>query len=150
MAKIVDKLEDAGIEVVYEEYINMDTTDFSPYLTRVKHANPDCFYISLNTAQFQGVARQIVPLGGLGDTQVAAFGTSANVLVDSPGADGWIVISPWNPSFDDPEDIARAARSGDLEFDTPMGRVHFGTDGINNVGNGVVQIKDGENVLYAR
>jgi len=44
---------------------------------------------------------------------------------------------------DDPVDIARAARSGSLEFDTPMGKAHFDTNGESDLRNVYVQIQKG-------
>jgi len=44
---------------------------------------------------------------------------------------------------DDPMEIARFARSGDLEFDTPMGRQHYGPDGVSILHQMYVQIQEG-------
>jgi len=184
-------LEDGGVEIVYEEYIAPDIVDLAPYVTRIKYEDPDCLLASLQVSQFIAIAKEIVGLGGWGDTQVIGFGTATSVR-NMPGGVGWIIQSPWHPSKDDPEsvrfkevfedtndrsptdmhvymyntlwtaihaielagtddpvDIARAARSGNLEFDTPMGRDIIGTDGNNNLRNMYVQIReDGSLVPY--
>ena len=49
---------------------------------------------------------------------------------------------------DDPEAIAQAARSGNLEFDTPSGRAHFGPDGHSGLGHSFIQIQDKALVPY--
>jgi len=184
--------EPAGIEVVYEQYINRDVLDLSPYLTKLKHADPDYSIASLDTSQFMAIAKQIEELGGWGDMQMIAFGT-ASAAVGMPGAEGWILIVPWHPSMgdpastkfkedfeavngrlptdmhvyfynslwtaihaielagtDDPMEIARAARSGNLEFDTPMGRAHFDTAGHSGLRNMYVQVRDGEVVPFSQ
>jgi branched-chain amino acid transport system substrate-binding protein len=43
--------------------------------------------------------------------------------------------------------IARAARSGNLEWETPMGRARFSPDGFPNVNLSLVQIQEGKLVL---
>jgi len=179
-------LEAAGVEVVNEEYVPLDLNDFSPYLTKIKYEDPDCLVTAVDTAQYLAVAKQIMDLGGWGDIQNLAFATGLTA-VKMPGAVGWIVISPWHSSADDPEslrlkeyfaaatdgdipapmhiymyntlwtaihaielagtddpeDIARAARSGNLEFDTPMGKNRVGTDGNNSLRSIFVQIQEG-------
>ena len=107
------------------------------------------------------------------------------------GAEGWIVVTAWDPSksdpqsvqfkenfevvtgkmptgehiypyitlltavkaveqagTDDPEGIAQFAHSGNLEFDTPMGRQHIGTNGMSTLRQMYVQFQDGEVVPY--
>lgn len=179
------RLEAAGIEVVYEEYVNHDVVDFSPYLTKIKYEDPDYLIVSLDSAQYMAIAKQIMDLGGWGDIHMAAYGT-ASAAARMPGAQGWIVMTSWDLSktdpesikfkedfkavngklptdmhvyfyitlwtaihaieqagTDDPEAIGRFARSGNLEFDTPMGRATFGTDGNNSLRNIFVQIQKG-------
>jgi len=183
--KAKEAVEATGIETVYEEYVGADISDFTPYLTNVKYEDPDALYLNLNTNQFLAIAKEIMELGGWGDTQVVAVGTASSA-VKMPGAEGWIVITAWDPSkndpesvkfkedfeavdgklptdlhayfyntlwtaihaieqagTDDPEDIARYARSGDLEFDTPLGRQHIGTDGVSTVRQTYVQFQEG-------
>jgi len=182
---VTEGLDAAGIEVIYEELITHDIMDFSPYLTNLKYEDPDCVVTSLDNAQYLAIAKQIMELGGWGDMQMIAFGLAA-AAAGMPGAEGWIIVSPWHVSQDDPEsvrfkedfeavngklpqdlhvyfyntlwtavhaielagtddpaDIAEEARSGNLEFDTPMGRAHIGTDGENGLRNMYVQVQEG-------
>jgi len=179
------KLEAAGIEIVYEEYVTVGTMDFSPYLTKVKYADPDVIHVVMDAGQYLAIAKQITELGGWGDIKLSVYGL-ASPAAHLPGAEGWFVISPWHPSLDDPEslkfkesfeavngrlptdlhvyfyntlwtaihaielagnddpvEVAKAARSGNLEFDTPMGRAVYGTDGNNGLRNIFVQIHEG-------
>jgi len=50
---------------------------------------------------------------------------------------------------DDPAKIAEAARSGKLEFDTPMGHMRILPDGTNDLKSFLVQIVDGKAVRVA-
>jgi len=170
--------------VVYKEFIDQNVTDLSPYLTKILYEDPDCLFLVLGTGQFMAVAKQITDLGGWGDMKVAAIGTASSAI-GMPGADGWILMTAWHPSKDDPEsvkykedyeavngqlpsdldvyfynclwtaihaielagtdnreDIAQAARSGNLEFDTPMGRQHLGPDGVSILRQMYVQIQE--------
>lgn len=43
--------------------------------------------------------------------------------------------------------IARAARSGNLEWDTPMGRAHFAPDGTSGLRSTMAQVVEGKLVL---
>jgi len=187
-----DRLEPEGIETVYEEYLTHDISDLSPYLTKLKRAEPDYFIASVDSVQFQSIAKQIMEQGGWGDIKVISFGT-ASAAVKMPGAQGWIMITSWHPlkddpasvkfkedfeavngqtpsdlhvyfynslwtaihaielaGTDDPEDVARAARSGNLEFDTPMGMVHMTTEGHSGLRNIYLQIQDGEMVPFSQ
>jgi len=185
------RLESAGIETVYEEYLTHDIVDLSPYLTKLKHADPDYFIASVDSPQFLAIAKQIMELGGWGDIHTIAFGTASSA-VKMPGAQGWIIITAWyltkdDPASikfredfeavngssptdmhvyfynslwtaihaielagtDDPVDVARAARSGNLEFDTPMGRAHIDAEGHSGLRNTYLQIQDGTMVPFA-
>jgi len=48
---------------------------------------------------------------------------------------------------EDGETIAKAARSGKLEFDTPMGPVRFNADGRADINMTVVRIQEGGNLV---
>jgi len=182
---------DAGIETVYDEYLDPSIMDLSPYLTQIKHADPDYIFVSIDTSQFMAMAKQIMELGGWGDIKVITVGTASS-SIGMPGAEGWFVITSWHPAKDDPAsvkfrenfetvngrtptdmhvyfynaiwtavqaieqagtddpvDVARFARSGNLEFDSPMGRAHFDTDGHSGLGNMVLQIQDGTMVPFS-
>jgi len=181
----INGIEDAGIEIVYEQYLDPTTQDLSPYLTKIKHTDPDYLIVNLGNAQYMAMAKQMMELGGWGGIKVLAHG-QATSAAKMPGAEGWIIVTSWYPSKDDPaslkfkedyeaingktptdlhvyfynclwtavqaielagtddrEAVATAARSGNLEFDTPMGRAHFDTDGHSGLGNVYVQIQKG-------
>jgi len=98
-----DRLKNAGIDIVYEQYFPQDTQDFSSYLTKIKYLNPDVLVFRPNSeAQAITVAKQIMELGGWGNIKV--FG----------GTEGWTATRPfpgglntytcvlWIPGSDDP------------------------------------------------
>ena len=171
------QLEAAGVKIVYEGYIPLDASDYSPYLTKVKYENPDVVFFDSGVNEFFiTIAKQIVELGGWGDIKVFSFppGESAKA---QPGAQGWYLQVLWLAEQQNPGSlkflndfrtvngrdpsathvyyynclwtvisaiqlagtdtdrvaIAQAARSGKLEWDTPMGVAHFGTNGVSDL-----------------
>jgi len=184
-------LEAAGIKTVYEQHFPAGTVDYSPYLTKIKYENPDFLFLDSGSNEFYvTVARQIVELGGWGNTKV--LGTPAlEYAKKQPSAEGWYEFALWVPGVEHPEavkfydgykalygsapsssqvynynclivaiaaielagtdtdlvKIAEAARSGNLEVDTPMGRAHFTPDGQSGLGVVIAQIKGGQLVL---
>lgn len=68
MVKLVkDGLEAAGTKILYEQYAPLDTTDYSPYLTKIKFEKPDVLYIySGQNEMYMSIAKQIMELGGVG------------------------------------------------------------------------------------
>jgi len=191
MPAVKEALEAAGTKIVYFEYCTIDTTDYSPYLTKIKYEKPDLlyFYCGSNEAHIS-IAKQIMELGGWGDTEVFTLpaGESAK---KQPGADGWYMFANWAPGLDYPGSvkymndyqamygklpsanqiyyynslwtaiyavelagtdtdrvaIAQAARSGNLEWDTPMGHAHFMPDGTSGLSLIIEQVQDGAMVL---
>jgi len=181
-------LEAAGVKVVYEDYIPIDTTDYSPYLTKIKYDNPDvAFFDSGVNEFFITIAKQIMELGGWGNIQAFSFppGESAKAM---PGAQGWYLQVLWLPEQQNPGSvkflndfqaangraptsthiyyynclwtaisaielagtdtdrvaIAQAARSGKLEWDTPMGVAHFDTNGVSDLSYQIGHIEGGK------
>src|SRR4030042_944220 len=171
------QLEAAGVKIVYEDYIPLGATDYSPYLTKIKYANPDVVFFDSGVNEFFiTIAKQIAELGGFGNIKVFSFppGESAKA---QPGAQGWYLQVLWLPEQQNPGSIklvndykavngreptatnlyyylslwtaisaielagtdtdrvaiAQAARSGKLEWDTPMGVAHFGTNGVSDL-----------------
>jgi len=188
---VKEGIKAAGTEIVYEQYVSLDTTDYSPFLTKMKYANPDVLYLYSGQSEFyMGVAKQIMELGGWGDIQVVgmAGGEAARKM---PGADGWYMQATWAPGLDYPgavkfqQDykaivggtptashvyfynclwtaiyamklagtdtdrvaIAQAARSGKLEWDTPMGRAHYAPDGSSGLSLIIERVVGGNLVL---
>jgi len=182
------KLEAAGVKVVYEGYISLDTTDFSPYLTKIKYENPDVLFLDSGINEFfVTIAKQITELGGWGDIKVFSF-PPGEFAKSQTGAQGWYLQVLWLPEQQNPGSvkflndyqaangqapssthvyyynclwtaisaielagtdtdrvaIAQAARSGKLEWDTPMGVAHFGTNGVSDLSYQVGRIEGGK------
>jgi len=179
-------IEAAGIDVVYSDITPVDVQDFMPYLTKIKYIDPDVLLIIEDSAPSVTIAKQIMELGGWGHTQVVTH-SGALSAAKQPGAKGWLILTMWHPSFDDPastkfkeayqaangklpevnhvfyylalwtaihaielagtaedtEAIGRAARSGNLEWDTPAGRAHYNTEGDSGLGGMFLQIQEG-------
>jgi branched-chain amino acid transport system substrate-binding protein len=177
-------LEAAGVQTVYEQHFPATTVDYSPYLTKIKFENPDFLFLDSGQNEFYvTVARQIVELGGWGNTKV--LGTPAlEYAKKQPSAEGWYEFALWVPGVEYPEaikfydgfkalygsapsssqvynynclivaiaaikfagtdtdlvKIAEAARSGNLEVDTPMGHAHYTTDGQSGLGVVIAQV----------
>jgi len=184
-------LEAAGIKTVYEQHFPAGTVDYSPYLTKIKYENPDFLFLDSGSNEFYvTVARQIVELGGWGNTKV--LGTPAlEYAKKQPSAEGWYEFALWVPGVEYPEavkfydgykalygsapsssqvynynclivaiaaielagtdtdlvKIAEAARSGNLEVDTPMGRAHFTPDGQSGLGVVIARLGGGKLTL---
>ena len=168
----IDRFEAAGIEVLYEQYHPVGTTDFTPYLTTIKHLDPDLLMLQATIEGYAAIAKQIVGLGGLGDTEVMCD-PPAEASMAEEGAQGWYIRTLWYPDLPYPgnkkyeEDyyalykakpmisfvmyfynplwtaihavelagttdrvkVAEAARSGKLEWETPIGLYHITPEG---------------------
>jgi len=167
----IERFEAAGVEVLYEEYNPPATTDFTPYLTTIKHLNPDLLMLIASIDGSVAIAKQIGGLGGLGDIKVMADPTAESTMSEE-GAQGWYYRTLWYPGLlypgakkfeedyytlfkstpisyivffyncvwsainaielagtTDREKIAEAARSGNLEWEAPVGTLHFTTCG---------------------
>ncbi|MFA4836397.1 MAG: ABC transporter substrate-binding protein [Dehalococcoidia bacterium] len=190
---------DPDVKVVYETYFPMDAKDFSPYLTKIKFANPDVLLVTLTGATSGSVAKQMKELGGWGDIQVVAMSEGTNDAI-GPNTEGWLapmmyatgygtpaalefgklwaekctLDSAWCKKYspkgsdplpnhpilynsilvaikaiemagtDDPVQVAKAARSGKLELDTPQGYLKIGTDGESNLVGFYVRYTNGK------
>jgi len=184
-------VEAAGAKVVYQEYTTQDVTDFTPYLTKIKYANPDVVNIYYGASEaYMSMAKQIVELGGWGNIKVITT-AGAEPAVKLAGAQGWYVFVLWMPGLlypgavkfeqdfqamygrlpstnqlyfynplwtaiyaielagtdTDLEKIAQVARSGKLEWETPMGRAHYAPDGTSGLQPSVTHVEGGKLVL---
>jgi branched-chain amino acid transport system substrate-binding protein len=182
----IGKYKASGAEIVYEEYNPLDTTDFTPYLTKIKHLNPDVLMLIEGNEGYIAMAKQIVGLGGLGDITVVCD-PPAEISQSEEGAQGWYLYVIWYPGFpysgtkkleedyyalykvkptvsyivwyydclwpaiksiemagtDDRLKIAEAARSGNLEWESPTEFRRYDKCGEPGYIPGVyVQIKD--------
>jgi ABC-type branched-subunit amino acid transport system substrate-binding protein len=164
-------ISDAGGKTVYEDYYAIGTSDLTPYLSKIKYADPDVLLTDLLLADYPTLAAQMQGLGGWGNIKVMCS-MAAALVVGKPGTDGWYIYARWLPGSDDPgsvkfvndykamfgtepdcvmelmyepfmwavkaielagtdepEAVARAARSGNLTWDSPEGPLAIGTDG---------------------
>jgi ABC-type branched-subunit amino acid transport system substrate-binding protein len=100
-----ERLKDAGINIVYEQYFPMDTSDLSPYLTKIKYLNPDLlFSYPNNPGQAIMINKQIKELGGWGSiTYVCGteVGTEPGAVKIS-SAIGTYTYSRWLAGSDEP------------------------------------------------
>ncbi len=93
----------AGIKNLDTIVVPFDTTDFSPYITRVKYLNPNVLLLNLNSlpALF---AKQLPGLGGLPNTQIVGISIAVTSLstVTYPVAIGWYSPANWVPGMTNP------------------------------------------------
>ncbi|MFA4836505.1 MAG: ABC transporter substrate-binding protein [Dehalococcoidia bacterium] len=205
MDRVIEAIKalDPGVKIVYEGYVPLGVNDFSPYLTKMKYEKPDVLVAILTDANSMAVAKQIMGLGGWGDTKFVANTEASNFtgVAKSPGAEGWYTpmmylpgnetpaqtefgklwaekcgedpawckkYSPtgaplsnhpimYNPLLtaikavelagtDDRAKVAEAARSGKLEFDSPLGYLKLNPDGSSNLTGFYVQWQGGKAV----
>jgi ABC-type branched-subunit amino acid transport system substrate-binding protein len=182
----IGKYEDSGAEIIYEEYNPPTTTDFTSYLTTIKHLNPDVLMLIQSNEGYVAMAKQVVGLGGLGDITVVCDPPVESAMSEE-GAQGWYAYVFWYPGFpysgtekfeedykalygvtptvtflalyydclwpainaielagtDDRVKVAEAARSGNLEFESPTEFRRYDTCGEpGHLAGFYVQIKD--------
>ena len=164
-------VNEAGGEIVYEQYYALGAGDFTSYLTKIKYINPDALLTDLLLPDNVTMAIQMNGLGGWGNIKVFCSMAGA-FAVGKQGTEGWYVYARWLPGMDnpgskkfqqdykamfgtdpdcimelmyepiwwsikaielagtdEPEAVARAARSGNLTWDGPEGFQTMGTDG---------------------
>jgi urea transport system substrate-binding protein len=94
------KLEPAGVKTVYEEYVPVDASDFTSYLTKIKYVAPDVLVLDSPRSEVPlTVAKQIMDLGGWGDIQVVVAISSGEASKSKPGAQGWYLGGLWVPGL---------------------------------------------------
>ena len=92
-------METAGTKTVYEEYVTFDTRDYMPYLTKIKYTKPDVLVMDTGQNEFLiTVAKQIMEIGGWGDTKVITIATGES-CANKSGAQGWYVATLWAPGL---------------------------------------------------
>ncbi len=100
-----ERWKENGIDLVYEQYFPQDTVDFSSYLTTIRYKSPDLVIIATNNlAQDLTINKQIMELGGWGDTKVwySNESSGAQKAVSMPAALGSYVSVLWIQGSDDP------------------------------------------------
>jgi len=90
-----------GGKVVYKDFAAAGTTDFTPYLTKIKYYNPDVLLTDLDFGGYAVMVQQVTGIGGLGNVKVLAS-TLATWQAGKPGAEGWYVYARWVPGLDSP------------------------------------------------
>ena len=96
------KALDPDVDVISENYIPLDAKDFSPYLTKIKFANPDVLLVTLTGATAQAIATQIMELGGWGDIQVVSVHEGTNDAIGKPGSEGWYAPAMYVSGYGSP------------------------------------------------
>jgi branched-chain amino acid transport system substrate-binding protein len=184
-------VESEGIKVVYEQYTPVNTSDFSPYLTKIKYTNPDMLLMFFQASEaYISIAKQIMELGGWGNIKVMCT-SAAESAAKLTGANDWYIFVLWMPGMSNPgavkfeqdfkaaygripnssqvyfynplwtainainlagtdtdlEKIAQTARSGKLEWDTPIGRAHYAEDGSAGLYLSIAHVENGKLVL---
>jgi urea transport system substrate-binding protein len=95
-------LEVAGIQIVYEQYVPIDTTDMSPYVTQIRSKNPDMFYCDSGTSEFfLNTMKAFQDQGGWGAMKVVALAQAEQAKTRS-GAQGVYVSTLWVPGMELP------------------------------------------------
>jgi branched-chain amino acid transport system substrate-binding protein len=102
---VKERLQANGITVVYEQYFSPLTSDFTPYLTKIKYLNPDVLVTFGMDPNHLTIVKQMGELGGWGRikyfaaSDAAAFATTLR----QPSAVGTYVAVNWLPgTTDDP------------------------------------------------
>jgi ABC-type branched-subunit amino acid transport system substrate-binding protein len=91
-----------GTKTVYEQYVELGTSDLTSYLTKIKYEKPDLLIIdSGNNELLMNIAKQIMDLGGWGNIKVVGLAPveSAEKMT---GAQGWYCDSMWVPGLQYP------------------------------------------------
>jgi len=100
IAAAKDFFQDAGVEIVYEQYIAYDTLDMTPYLTNIKAERPDVVITFLaNATSCLNLYKQITGLGGWGDTKYMSISSHGANAVAEAGAQDTYFWSYWVPGL---------------------------------------------------
>jgi branched-chain amino acid transport system substrate-binding protein len=100
IAAYTQEAKTRGMTVVYNEFFDPSTVDFSSFLTKIKYADPDVFFfLPYRTDYVTTVLKQIQELGGLGHTQVISPHSAVATAAGKPGSEGVIVWVPWMPGL---------------------------------------------------
>jgi ABC-type branched-subunit amino acid transport system substrate-binding protein len=95
-------LDAAGIELVYEAYVPLDSNDYMSYLTKIKHDKPDVLMAGSNGSEFyMTIAKQMMELGGWGDMKLIGW-PGAEQSKNMLGAKGWYIAANWAHGVDYP------------------------------------------------
>ncbi|MDD5094925.1 MAG: ABC transporter substrate-binding protein [Dehalococcoidia bacterium] len=96
-------LEAAGVNVVYEQYPEVSTVDFSPLLTAIRQKNPDVLFGAGGgtDAFYMNIFKQMPELGGWGDIKfISTDSSSSGPALKEKGSEGtyhWLLWMPGLP-----------------------------------------------------
>ncbi|RPI25008.1 MAG: branched-chain amino acid ABC transporter substrate-binding protein, partial [Actinobacteria bacterium] len=95
-------LEEAGIEIVYQETYPVNTEDLSQTLRAAQDADPDAFLAFSYPAETFLLTGQAIEIGFNPDLFMAAVGVAFPAYRDAfgPAAEGIVGTGAWNPSVD--------------------------------------------------
>ncbi len=100
-----ERLKAKGIDVVYEEYFPMDSTDLSSFLTKVKYVKPDILIsFTSEVGQACAICKQMEELGGWENIKYfnsTETGT-AKAVTKMQGSIGTYTAVLWLPGSDEP------------------------------------------------
>jgi branched-chain amino acid transport system substrate-binding protein len=105
LTNIKKDLQEYGVEIIDERYVPSLTNDYVSYLTQIKSEEPDVLFLDFGISEpVISIARQIMEFkqsGGWCDTKIVTF-SGAESAVNSPGAQGWYLLTPWILGLDYP------------------------------------------------
>jgi ABC-type branched-subunit amino acid transport system substrate-binding protein len=98
------RLEAAGVNIVYDQWVQPGTTDLMSYLTKIKYVKPDVLISYLTQDTFMIMYKQIEELGGWGGIQNFVgneHGNAAGVMA-LPAAQDSYTLAGYIPGSDMP------------------------------------------------
>ena len=102
------KLNAAGVNIVYEDWVQPGTMDLSSNLTKIKFLKPDVLFTYMVEDTFVTMFKQINELGGWGGIQVFCGNEHANTanVLKQPTAQGAYSLAAYMPGSSDPGVVA--------------------------------------------
>ena len=97
-------VEDAGIDVVFEQYVDSGTADLSSQVTRIRSEKPDVLLAKLDSpTDSTNLMKQATEQGGFGDTTVVHLSMGAQYTWGLPISEGTYHWAWWYAGADYPE-----------------------------------------------
>jgi ABC-type branched-subunit amino acid transport system substrate-binding protein len=102
------KLNAAGVNIVYEDFVQPGTMDLSSNLTKIKFLKPDVLFTYMVEDTFVTMFKQINELGGWAGIQVFCGNEHANTanVLKQPTAQGAYSLAAYMPGSSDPGVVA--------------------------------------------
>jgi branched-chain amino acid transport system substrate-binding protein len=125
----VPRARDIGLEVVFEETVQANATDFTPSITKLKTANPDIIYVSAFPPFAIGFYKQALELGlNAREYHIIHHGAAFRNAVGEANADYVTGENYWMPgiSYGKPEVFDEVLkRTGIRLEDYPWASIHM-------------------------